>query len=263
MLRALGLALAAALLAGCAARAPERHGLAAGQDRPPAASVSQGKARTGTGFFVSAQGHLVTALHVVRGQDLAQVRLPGQTGLAPAVVLKRDERNDLALLKVEARTRALGVARWDAVPMGLEAYVVGYPLPELQGATVKITDGIVNGTAGGARASWLFQLSAEVQRGNSGGPVLSPDGLVMGVVQGKLDAMTVAQRTRDLPQNVNYAVNSRALADFLADTDAGAQVHEPRLAVRLRPYEILRLSLPSVAMVLIPEAATPMAATSP
>jgi len=259
------------MLAGCTVTAPERHAAVpepaalATPARPPVALASHGTVRTGTGFFVSNRGHLVTALHVVREQDRVQVRLPGQTATAPAVVLKRDKRNDLALLKVETVTRALDVAQWDAVPVGLEAYVVGYPLPGLQGATVKITDGIVNGTAGLGRASWLFQLSAEVQTGNSGGPVLSPDGLVMGVVQGKLDAMSVAQKTRDLPQNVNYAVNSRALADFLADTDAGARVLEPRLTVRYRPYEILRLSLPSVAMVLSPEAsaAAPAAAGSP
>lgn len=215
----------------------------------PAEAPDAGALLTGSGFFVTDRGHLVTAYHVVRERDQVRVRLHDSQRALTAAVLKRDARMDLALLKVEAVTRPLALADWEAVPMGLEAYVLGYPLPGLQGGSVKITGGIVNGEAGLRRERRLFQFSAQVQTGNSGGPVLSPDGLVMGVVQSKLDALGVAQKLRDLPQNVNFAVNARVLLDFLSDTGIQAQVRVPRLEHTLRPYQLLRQTVDSVAMV--------------
>jgi S1-C subfamily serine protease len=61
----------------------------------------------------------------------------------------------------------------------------------------------------------LFQISAPVQPGNSGGPVLDSKGLLIGIVVGKLNALAVAGVTDDIPQNVNFAIKSSVLENLL------------------------------------------------
>jgi S1-C subfamily serine protease len=60
-----------------------------------------------------------------------------------------------------------------------------------------------------------MQISVPVQRGNSGGPVLDQAGNVIGVVVSKLDALKLAQRTGDIPQNVNFAIKGEVVRTFL------------------------------------------------
>ncbi len=61
----------------------------------------------------------------------------------------------------------------------------------------------------------LIQITAPVQPGNSGGPVLDASGHVVGVVVSRLDAIKLAQRTGRLPQNVNFAISGTAARTFL------------------------------------------------
>jgi serine protease Do len=63
--------------------------------------------------------------------------------------------------------------------------------------------------------SRYLQISAPVQSGNSGGPLLDQSGNLVGVVSAKLDAIKVAMASNDLPQNVNFAVKAAMVAAFL------------------------------------------------
>src|SRR5262249_50906676 len=60
-----------------------------------------------------------------------------------------------------------------------------------------------------------IQITAPVQPGNSGGPLLGEDGSIVGVVVGKLNAIKMAEATGDIPQNVNFAVSLGTLQSFL------------------------------------------------
>jgi hypothetical protein len=60
-----------------------------------------------------------------------------------------------------------------------------------------------------------MQITAPVQPGNSGGPLLDMSGNVVGVVVAKLDALKVAEVTGDIPQNVNFAINASVARTFL------------------------------------------------
>ena len=60
-----------------------------------------------------------------------------------------------------------------------------------------------------------MQISAPVQPGNSGGPLLDSAGNVIGVVSGKLNAVKVAGATGDIPQNINFAIGGNTLRAFL------------------------------------------------
>lgn len=213
---------------------------------------AQDKDAVGTGFFVSNAGHIVTAFHVIRGRSQVLV---GPIGPAErrqwrvATVLKTDEVNDLALLQAKLERPPLTIASWGDVPVGLEALVIGYPQPFVQGLSKKITLGIVNGERTETGEQALFQLSAEVQRGNSGGPVLSPDGVVIGVVRAKLNALSLAQKTGDIAQNVNFALKSSRLIEFLQAAGVPVQVEKPNLVLQPRPYETFRKAEASIIAV--------------
>ena len=202
----------------------------------------------GTGFVV-APGYLVTTNHVVQGWDKILVGPVGANKLVPAQVVKSDPQRDLALLKADVPGAALPISPWNEVPIGLEAFVIGFPQPRLQGVSRKITQGIVNGDRTESGDNGFFQFSAEIQKGNSGGPVLAPDGSVIGVVRGKLNALTVAERTKDMPQNVNYAIKSSTLLRFLQDSPIQPLANPLDPRVHGRAYEVYRRASGSVLLV--------------
>lgn len=194
----------------------------------------------GTGFVV-AEGLMVTAAHVLRDKDSVWVGPMEAKRWLRAQVVKVDEQHDLALIAVKLDAPALSLARWSDVPNGLEVFVVGFPQPRLQGLSKKITQGLINGNRSDRNESFdsgYFQFSAEVQQGNSGGPIFSPDGLVVGMVQKKLNALSVAEKTNDLPVNVSYGLKSSEIVNFLAGTPAQANVSSLSLRTLLRPYQV-------------------------
>lgn len=204
----------------------------------------------GTGFFVSNAGHIVTAYHVIRGKSQVLVGPVERRQWRVATVLKTDEVNDLALLQAKLDRPPLPIAPWNEVPVGLEAMVIGYPQPNVQGLSKKITQGIVNGERTDTGEQAQFQLSAEVQRGNSGGPVLSPDGVVIGVVRAKLNALSLAQKTGDIAQNVNYGMKSSRLIEFLQSAGVPLLLQKPNLSVQPRPFETFRKAEASIIAVI-------------
>ena len=226
----------------------------------PASNLSMG-----TGFVV-AEGLMVTAAHVLRDKDSVWVGPMEAKRWLRAQVIKVDEQHDLALITVKLDAPALSLARWSDVPNGLEVFVVGFPQPRLQGLSKKITQGLINGNRSDRNESFdngYFQFSAEVQQGNSGGPIFSPDGLVVGMVQKKLNALSVAEKTNDLPVNVSYGLKSSEVVNFLVGTPAQANVSSLSLRTVLRPYQVFAQHQGSIFAVVgrkspaAPEASTP------
>jgi S1-C subfamily serine protease len=72
-----------------------------------------------------------------------------------------------------------------------------------------------------------LQISAPVQPGNSGGPLHDSSGNVVGVVSAKLDALRMVKATGDIPQNINFAIKTGALRDFLDNSAVPYQTTEP------------------------------------
>jgi S1-C subfamily serine protease/Holliday junction resolvasome RuvABC ATP-dependent DNA helicase subunit len=163
------------------------------------------KGGSGTGFFVTADGYVVTNAHVVEGCDDPKV-VCGLAGPIAAQVLARDTANDLALLKVDFASDHVATLR-AGVRIGEEVAAFGYPLQGLLAAGGNFTVGNVSALAGLKNDSGRIQISAPVQPGNSGGPVVDQSGNVIGVVVSRLTDYT--------QQNVNFAIKVNVLTEFL------------------------------------------------
>jgi len=171
---------------------------------------------SGSGFFVSPGGYLLTNNHVVNG--CANLKIRDSSKIEHDVtVVATDARNDLALIKM-VKPVALSAATFRAnasVESGESIVALGYPLAGILASEVNVSFGYVSATAGLADDTSKLQISAPVQPGNSGGPLLDQSGNLIGVVVAKLDAVKVAKAIGDIPQNINFAVKGEVAQTFL------------------------------------------------
>jgi S1-C subfamily serine protease len=130
--------------------------------------------------------------------------------------------NDLAVLKAEHRWHSAAAIRdgRDARP-GDNVVVTGFPLSGVVGSGMAVTTGSLTALTGPSDDSRLLQVSAPVQPGNSGGPLLDGSGGVIGVVTGTLNGTALAIKTGVVPQNVNFAIKSAVLRNFLDTNGIG------------------------------------------
>src|SRR6266568_1498830 len=204
---------------------------------------------SGTGFFISEDGYLVTNAHVVK--DASQVRLATQHGLIAARVVKVDAANDLAILKAEGNFSALPVASSRGVKLGATAATVGFPNIGLQGFAPKLAKGEIASLAGAQDDPRHFQISAPIQPGNSGGALVDERGNVIGVVVAKLSQQAALATSGQLAENVNYAVKSGFLLSFLESLpEMTAKLKEPHS--RERKFEdVVKEAQEAAALVLV------------
>ena len=166
---------------------------------------------TGTAFSITKNGFLLTSAHILNEKDKIEVIIPGKNVLIPAKLIALDRTADIALLKINSDTIPLPIVDWVNVNSGLDIVALGYPNPQVLGESLKITSGIINSIDSNKLTPFLFQFSAQIHPGNSGGPVLSAAGDVVGIVHGYLSF----SRSNQPSQNVNYAVNSSRIIEFL------------------------------------------------
>ena len=172
---------------------------------------------TGTAFFVSDDGYLVTNAHVVA--DCTKVMVKTDDGaVTEAARTATDTTNDLAILKLDLATgkapkRVAALRLGTRLGEGVEAF--GFPHSDVLSTSGNFTLGNVSALTGLHDDSRYLQVSVPVQAGNSGGPLLDGSGNLVGVVSAKLDAVKMASASGDLPQNVNFAVKSAVVATFL------------------------------------------------
>ena len=178
---------------------------------PPASSGSSEITRMGSGFYVTSQGHILTNNHVVEGC----ISLATHDG-KPLIVVDRDAKSDLALLKADTTPDVVATFRTGQAPKSGDAVAVfGYPLPDILSSEGNVSTGVISATAGLGDDIRFIQISAPVQPGNSGGPLMDASGHVIGVVVAKLDALRIAHLTGDVPQNINFAVHWSEVRTFL------------------------------------------------
>jgi serine protease Do len=140
-------------------------------------------AGTGSGFVIDESGLAVTNNHVVVGAGLIEVYVPGEDEPRNAKVVGVSECSDLAVIDIEGD--ALPALSWydgDVEP-GLEVYAAGFPLSDPE---YTLTRGIVSKAEVTGESSWasvdhVIEHDAATQPGNSGGPLVTEAGEVVGI----------------------------------------------------------------------------------
>ena len=187
---------------------------------------------TGSGFFISADGDVLTNNHVIEG--CGSVTLADGGALQ---ILASDAKNDLALLRSLKKISSVAIFLGVAPRLGETVVTFGFPLSGLLSSSGSVTSGTISSMAGPQDDLRLMQITAPVQPGNSGGPLLDLSGNVVGVIVAKLDALRIATTTGDIPQNVNFAVKTGVVRIFL---DTNNVSYKTALSVR-------KLEVPEVA----------------
>lgn len=191
------------------------------------ASATLDAGQFGTGFAINPKGYLVTCHHVVRDAERVVVHVGG--GYLDASIVALDPRNDLAVLKVSQWPgRHLGLVSSSEVTHASEVLAAGFPDPSVLGINPKISTGIVNALSGVRDDPRYIQISAPVQPGNSGGPLISSSGRVVGIVAAGLNSIDRMANGGYLPQSVNYAIK----ADLVFPLLKSASVAAPKFGTR-------------------------------
>ena len=159
-------------------------------------------ASSGTGFAIGNGSAVLTNFHVVDGCKSVRI---ANFGNGQIKIL--DRRNDIAVIQADRPIKGpLRFRSGTPLQPGEEIIVIGFPLKGLLSSAPTVTTGIVSSLAGLRDDRTRFQISAPVQPGNSGGPVLDRAGNVVGMVVSKLNVLRIARMIGDIPQNVNFAI---------------------------------------------------------
>ncbi len=173
----------------------------------------EGRTGSGSGFFVDARGHVLTNRHVVDG--CARLTVAFGSEERDAALRAVSEADDLALLSTGRRGTVGARFRSTRARHGETVAVAGFPLGGLLTDDLHVTDGSVSALAGAGDDPRLVQITAPVQPGNSGGPLLDAGGRAIGVVVSRLDALKMAMLSAAAPQNVNFAIKGTVARSFL------------------------------------------------
>jgi hypothetical protein len=174
-------------------------------------SYSADAVQSGTGFAIGNGSFVITNFHVVDGCKSVSVANVGS-----GIIKMTDAGNDIAIVQpTQPIIRPLRFRTGNQLKPGEEIIVIGFPLKGLLSSAPTITTGIVSSLAGLRDDRTRFQISAPVQPGNSGGPVLDRAGNVVGMVVSKLNVLRIARMTGDIPQNVNFAIPVSIITSIL------------------------------------------------
>ena len=180
---------------------------------------------SGSGFVIDAEGFIITNAHVVQGHSTVTAKFVNGAEYTGTVV-GRDENIDLACIRITnaGPLSPLPMGDSDAVPVGEDVLVMGYPLADILGGAPTVTRGIVS-----AKQWNEIQTDAAINPGNSGGPLVDPHGFVIGVntsVIANVEGRNIA--------GIGFAIPSNVVKERFAFLASGGTVHK---AVSLAPED--------------------------
>jgi S1-C subfamily serine protease len=160
---------------------------------------------------------IITNRHVVaEGRNFYVRNALGD--MSAARVEKLGSNDDLAVLVLDKpflADKALRPDQFGKARSGASIAVMGFPLSDMLGAnTPSITNGIVSKVTGMRDNVETFQVSAKMNKGNSGGAVFDQAGNLVGIAVGKLDLVKIMQGEGFLPEDVNFAIHSERIGQL-------------------------------------------------
>jgi len=172
---------------------------------------------TGSGVLVDQGRRIITNRHVVaEGRNFYVRNALGD--MSAARIEKMGSNDDLAVLvldKAFLADKALRPDQFAKARSGASIAVMGFPLTDMLGAnTPSITNGIVSKATGMRDNIETFQVSAKMNKGNSGGAVFDQAGNLVGIAVGKLDLVKIMQGEGFLPEDVNFAIHSERIGQL-------------------------------------------------
>jgi uncharacterized protein len=181
---------------------------------PPTPSSKPEVAASGTAFAINTKGDFLTNYHVVEACVSTRLRIAGAR--REGSVIANDERNDLAVVRAQPPSASI-LHFWEGKPIrpADPIVVLGFPYAGLLASTPQVTTGAISALAGLHDDTRYLQLTAPMQPGNSGGPLLDLSGNVVGIVSARINALAVVERTGTLPENINFAIKSGIIRSFL------------------------------------------------
>ncbi|MDR0818989.1 MAG: S1C family serine protease [Oscillospiraceae bacterium] len=193
---------------------------------------------SGSGFIISSDGYIVTNNHVIedafdQGLDVTISMHDGTE--YKAVIVGAEPANDVALLKIEPKEplRALALGSLDNTRIGEDVFVIGNPLGYL---TFTITEGILSAfdreiytDSTEETAINMFQISAPINSGNSGGPVFNDRGEVIGIASAKTSQASV--------EGLGFAIPMDDVRDMINDWQSIGYRPRPVLGVKVQTID--------------------------
>ena len=195
---------------------------------------------SGTGFIIRPDGYIVTNNHVI--EDATEIEVTLQNGsIYPAQIIGLDPLSDLAVIKIDASNlKAASFGNSDALQPGDWAVTIGNALALKGGPTVTL--GIISGlersiTTENGSLFDLIQTDAAINRGNSGGPLITLDGEVVGINTAVLSGA----------QGIGFAVSSNVADPIIKSLIDSGKVIRPLIGLRgadITPAIFERYELP-------------------
>jgi S1-C subfamily serine protease len=202
-------------------------------------------AQQGSGFFINGAGDVLTCYHVIEGK--AKVTAYSNEAQLPLTLVRADKKNDLAVLRSNSGNHTyITFKKGKSFLPGEHCIALGYPLQGILSQEVNITSGQVSAMSGPDNDIRLLQVTAPIQQGNSGGPLLNDRGQICGLVMSKLNAIKLADATGDIPENIGFALNAQMIKIFLDaygvnydESDSEVVIPDPDIANKFRSAVLL------------------------
>lgn len=166
--------------------------------------MAQGRS-SGTAFFISKKGYLLTNNHVVEGCEVQKINYFNKE--YEAKIIATDKTLDLALLKANVRPKSFISFSKDEPKKRQPIIIAGYPLGKGLSDDLKINDGRISSLKGFENNSNEITVDIAINPGNSGGPIINQNG--------QLTAIAVAGMSKDVTEGINFGIKSSAAANFL------------------------------------------------
>ncbi len=209
-----------------------------------------GARESGTGFFITDDGYLLTCFHVVT--NATRIMVGTTQGVLPGELVESDPANDVALLKVDGKFAALPLADGGGVKLGESVFTVGFPDPAMQGLAPKLTRGEISSLAGVKDNPGEYQISVPVQPGNSGGAIVDEYGNVVGLVAARLSDQAALESSGMTAQDVNYAVKISCAKSLLDEMPGLPDKLKPRHPAKDRKFEdVVQEAQNALALVIV------------